>query len=333
MKKIINEPDNVISESLAGHLAAYQDFYERVPGRNAYVYRGRRKGKVALITGGGSGHEPMFGGFVGKGLADAVACGNVFTSPNPRLIYDTAKMVEDGHGVLFLYGNYSGDNLNFDMAEDLLDIDGIEAAHVRTWDDCISAPKERTEDRRGIAGNVFALKIAGAACDAGLSLEEVKRVAEMARDNICSAGLATSSGSIPGLPRPIFELLEDEIEYGVGIHGEPGVERTKLQPAKKLVERLYTAIKEDMGLKPNEEVAVLVNGLGSTSGLELNIVYYELDKLLKKDQILVHDADIKTLCTCQEMGGFSVSIMRLNEELKRYYDAPCYSPFYSKGGI
>lgn len=333
MKKIINKPENVISEMLAGHIAAYKNFYEKVPGINAYVYRGRRRGKVSLVTGGGSGHEPLFGGFVGRGLADAVVCGNVFTSPSPKQIYETVKMVGNGCGVLFLYGNYSGDNLNFDMAEELCELDGIETAHVRVWDDCISAPKDRIEDRRGIAGNVFALKIAGAACDAGLPLSEVVRVVEKVRDNLCSAGLATSPGGIPGLSKPIFELGEDEIEYGVGIHGEPGVEKSEMQSAAALVQRLYESIKADMKLKEGDETAVLVNGLGSTTILELDIVYYELSRLLEKDGIKVYDAEIKTLCTCQEMGGFSVSVLKLDGELKKYYDMPCYSPYYAKEGI
>lgn len=332
MKKIINSPEHVIEDMLAGHLSAYKNFYEKVPGVNAYTYKNRRKDKVAIITGGGSGHEPMFGGFVGRGLADAVVCGNVFAAPNPKLIFETAKLVDSGKGVLFVYGNYSGDNLNFDMAEELCEMAGIETAHVRIWDDCISAPKDRQEDRRGIAGNVFALKIAGAACDAGLSLNEAVQVVEKAREQICSAGLATSSAMIPGLEKPTFTLGEDEIEFGMGIHGEPGIERTAMQPASSLVRRLYEAVKKDMDLEAGEEVAVLVNGLGSTTILELDIVYNDLSKLLEADGVSVHDAEIKTLCTCQEMGGFSISLLRLDEELKMYYDAPCYSPYFAKEG-
>lgn len=332
MKKIINSPENLIDEMLSGHLKAYKNFYEKVPGVNAYTYRNRRQGKTAVITGGGSGHEPMFGGFVGRGLADAVACGNIFAAPNPKLIFETAKFVDSKNGVLFVYGNYSGDSLNFDMAEELCEMAGIETAHVRIWDDCISAPKDRQEDRRGIAGNVFALKIAGAACDAGLSLREAARVVEKARDQICSAGLATSSAVIPGLEKPTFLLGENEIEFGMGIHGEPGIERTVMQPAASLTGRLYEEIKKDMDLKEGEEVAVLVNGLGSTTILELDIVYNDLSVLLERDGVLVYDAEIKTLCTCQEMGGFSISLFRLDDELKKYYDAPCYSPYYAKEG-
>ncbi|NLX64254.1 MAG: dihydroxyacetone kinase subunit DhaK [Clostridiaceae bacterium] len=333
MKKIINDPSDIMEEMLSGYISAYSRYYERVPGQNAVVSKERRKNKVALVIGGGSGHEPLFIGFVGKGLADAAAAGNIFAAPNPQLIAETAKAVHEGKGVLFVYGCYAGDNMNFDMAEELLQMDGIKTAHVRVWDDCASAPKERIQDRRGIAGDVYVIKIAGAACDAGLELDEVLRITEKARDNINTIGLATSPGSIPGLNKPTFELGEDDIEFGMGLHGEPGIERTKMKPANELVKRMYTELKKEMGLKENDEVAVLVNGLGSTTLLELNIVYHDLNKLMGEDKLIVHDAEIKRYCTCQEMGGFSITILRLDEELKKYYDTPCFSPYYARGEI
>lgn len=333
MKKIINKDSDVVQEMLSGYLAAYQKYYEQIPGINAFTYKERRKNKVSLVIGGGSGHEPLFTGYAGKGLADAVACGNIFASPNPQLIQMTAQAVDEGKGVLFIYGNYAGDNLNFDMAEELCEFEDIETAHVRVWDDCASAPKDRIEDRRGIAGDVYVIKIAGAACDSGLSLNEVKRIAEKARDNINTIGLATSPGSIPGLDKPTFELGENEIEFGMGLHGEPGIQRTTMKPAKELVETMYNQLKNEMDLKASDEIAVLVNGLGSTTLLELNIVYHELNKLLKADNLIVHDAEVKNFCTCQEMGGFSVTILRLDEELKKYYDTACFSPYYSREEI
>lgn len=330
MKKIMNESSNIVQEMLSGYLSAYSRYYEQVPGQNAIVYKRRRKNKVALVIGGGSGHEPLFIGFVGKGLADAAACGNIFASPNPQLIMETAEAVHEGKGVLFVYGCYAGDNMNFDMAEELCQFNGIKTAHVRVWDDCASAPKERIYDRRGIAGDVFVIKVAGAACDAGLELEEVLRITEKVRDNINTIGLATSPGSIPGVNKPTFELGEDEIEFGMGLHGEPGIERTSMKPAHELVLRMYNELKAEMNLKENDEVAVLVNGLGSTTLLELNVVYNDLSKLLNNDKIKVHDAEIKNYCTCQEMGGFSITILKLDEELKKYYDTPCFSPYYAK---
>jgi len=333
MKKILNQNSDVVAESMKGFLAAYGRYFEAVPDTNCFVYKNRRKDKVALVIGGGSGHEPLFSGFVGKGLADASANGNVFASPNPQAILETAKAVDEGKGVLFIYGNYAGDNLNFDMAEELCDFEDIKTAHVRVWDDCASAPKDRIEDRRGIAGDIFVIKVAGAACDAGLPLEEVLRITEKARDQINTIGLATAPGSIPGLDKPTFQLGDDEIEFGMGMHGEPGIERTTMKPANELVDRMYAEIKEEMGLALGDEVAVLVNGLGSTTLLELNTVYGDLDDHLKADGLKVHDSEIKNWCTCQEMGGFSITILKLDEELKKYYDTACYSPYFAREAL
>ncbi len=334
VKKILNENvANVVEESLAGYLMAYKKYYKKTGGYNAFMYRGHRKDKVALVIGGGSGHEPLFSGFCGAGLADAVACGNICASPNPELISETAKAVDQGKGVLFIYGCYAGDNLNFDMAEEILRKQGIRTAHVRVWDDFASAPKERITDRRGIAGDIYTIKIAGAACDAGLDFDEVVRIAEKARDNINTIGLATSPGTLPGNEKPTFEIADDEMEFGMGLHGEPGIERTKMMTCSGMVERMYSELKEEMNLKEDEEIAVLVNGLGSTPLLELNLVYFELYKRLRKDNIHVYESEVKTYCTCMEMGGFSISILRLDEELKKYLDAPCYSPYYAKGSV
>lgn len=333
MKKIMNREQDVVEEMLMGMIEAYGRYYERIGDLNALMYKGRRKDKVVLVVGGGSGHEPLFHGFVGKGLADAAAAGNIFASPNPQLIAETAKAVEQGKGVLFLYGNYAGDILNFDMAEELLEFEDIQTAHVRIWDDCASAPKDRIEDRRGIAGDIYTIKIAGAACDEGLPLKEVLRITEKARDSINTIGVALAPGSIPGLDKPTFELGEDEIEFGLGLHGEPGIERTSMKPARELVERIYSELRDEMQLKKGEEVAVLVNGLGSTTMLELNIVYHDLRKFLLADGLVVHDVEVKDFCTCQEMAGFSISILRLDEELKKYYDTACFSPYYARGEI
>ncbi len=332
MKKILNaDVSNVVEEMLLGYLSAYKRFYKRVGDYNAIMYRGHRKDKVALVIGGGTGHEPMFSGFCGAGLADGVACGNICASPNPELVRAAGAAVNQGRGVLFVYGCYAGDNLNFDMGEELLQAEGIRTAHVRVWDDLASAPRERISDRRGIAGDVFVIKIAGAACDAGLDLEEVVRITEKARDCLNTIGVATYPGTLPGNDKPTFELGEDEMEFGMGIHGEPGIERTKMQTAEQMVDRMYRELKEEMHLQEGDEIAVLVNSLGSTPLLELNLVYYDLYQHLKKDGIVVYDSEIKTYCTSMEMGGFSISILKLDEELKRYYDMPCYSPYYAKG--
>ena len=329
-KKTINDAENVVSEMMEGYVKAHEKYYEKHPEVNGILLKERRKGKVTLVVGGGSGHEPLFSGFVGKGLADAAACGNIFASPDPNTIYETAKAVEDGQGVLFVYGNYAGDNLNFDMGEEMLNDDGIRTAHVRVWDDCASAPKERTSDRRGIAGDVFVMKIAGAACDSGADLEEVRRITEKARDSLRTIGVATAPGMIPGLEKPTFELGEKEIEYGMGLHGEPGIQRTTMRPADELTGTLLFNLLKDMPVKAGEEVCVLVNGLGSTTILELSIVYRKLRELLDEKGIQVYDSDLNSFCTCQEMGGFSITIMKLDQELKKYYDMPCHCPYYFK---
>lgn len=334
MKKIINDnTEHIVEEMLDGFSIGYKKYYEKLGELNAVRYKNHRKNKVALVIGGGSGHEPLFPGFAGKGLADAAACGSICASPNPRLIAGTAKAVDQGKGVLFVYGCYEGDNLNFDMAEEILADEGIKTDHVRVRDDCVSAPPERVQDRRGIAGDIFVIKIAGAACDAGLELDEVRQIAEKARDNVSSIGLATSPGTLPGNDRPTFELGYDEIEFGMGLHGEPGIERTKMQYADQLTDRMYCELKKEMKLKAGDEVAVLVNSLGATTLLELCVVSNRLHKLLEEEEVSVYDAELKTYCTCQDMGGFSISIFRLDNELKQYYDMPCFSPYYAKGII
>lgn len=333
MRKIINDADNVVQEMMEGYISAYSRYYRKHPEVNGVILKQRRKDKVALVIGGGSGHEPMFSGFVGKGLADAAACGNIFASPDPNTVYETAKAVDNGRGVLFVYGCYAGDNLNFDMGEEFLNDDGIRTAHVRVWDDVASAPRDRISDRRGIAGDVYVVKTAGAACDAGLDLKEVTRVAEKARDHTNTIGVATAPAQLPGVNKPIFELGEDEIEYGMGLHGERGVLRTKWQPADVLAEKMYDQIKEDTNLAEGDEVCVLVNGLGSTTITELAIVFRKVKELLDRDGIKVYDADLNNYCTSQEMGGFSITLFKLDEELKKYYDMPCWCPYYAKGEL
>lgn len=333
MRKIINSPENVVEEMMEGYISAYGRYYKKHPKVNGVILKEHRKDKVALVIGGGSGHEPMFSGFVGKGLADAAACGNIFASPDPNTVYETAKAVDQGKGVIFVYGCYAGDNLNFDMGEEFLKDEGIQTTHVRVWDDVASAPKDRIEDRRGIAGDVFVIKTAGAACDAGLSLEEVTRITEKARDNTKTVGVATAPAQLPGIDKPIFELPEGEIEYGMGLHGERGVLRTTWQDADVLVEKIYGQIMEDADLKAGDEVCVLVNGLGSATITELAIAFRKVKQLLTKDGIKVHDTDLNSYCTSQEMGGFSITLFKLDEELKKYYDMPCYCPFYAKGEL
>lgn len=327
-KKIINQPDQCVSEAMEGFLAANRE-YVQVEGASAIRVREIRE-KPAMIVGGGSGHEPLFGYFVGENLADTSVAGSVFTSPDPGSILQAAQAVERGKGLLFVYGNYSGDNMNFDMAAEMLGDMGVTVRTVRVWDDVASASKENYQDRRGIAGNVLVIKIAGAACASGLDLEEAYRVACKARDNVFSIGVGLSGATIPGEEQPIFTLSDDEMEYGLGIHGEPGVRRVKLQSADKIAEELVDKLLADSGIQAGDVVCTLVNSLGATTLLELYIINRRLAQLLQERGIHVHDMDVGTYVTSLEMAGASITLMKLDDELRSYYDMPCRSPYYKK---
>lgn len=328
-KKIINDPSDVVREETDGFLAAFGKDFAAVPGVNGLVKKNIPDGKTALVIGGGSGHEPMFGFFLGENLADAAANGNVFASPDPVTITKTARAANRGGGVMFLYGNYAGDNLNFDKAAVNLENEGIPVRTVRVWDDIASAPRERLTDRRGIAGDVLMLKIAGAAC-AHLPLEEAYRVSVKARDNLYSIGVGLEGATIPGQKDPIFSLSADEMEYGLGIHGEPGIQRIKMQAADEIAENFFTAIVKESGLTAGDVVCTYVNGLGSTTLMELMILNRKLKLLLDEAGIIIHDMDVNSLVTTMEMAGASISIMKMDDELLKYYDMPCTSPYYCK---
>ncbi len=328
-KKIINDPNAVVAEEAEGFLAAFGKEIAAVPGVNGFVRKDIPDGKTALLIGGGSGHEPMFGFFLGDHLADAAANGNVFASPSPETVYQTAKAAAKGGGMIFLYGNYAGDNLNFDKAAAMLEEEGIHVRTVRIKDDVASAPRERMDDRRGIAGDVFAIKIAGAAC-AENDLEEAYRIACKARDNLYTIGVGLQGATIPGKTEPIFTLPAEEMEYGLGIHGEPGVRRTKMDTADHIVEELLDGILADSGIKEGDVVCTYINGLGSTTMMELMIMNRRLAQLLKEKKIRVHDMDVGSYVTTMEMAGASITLMKMDEELIRYYDMPCRSPYYNK---
>lgn len=329
MKKIINQPSDVVQEAIDGYIYAYGDSVTKVENVNGIIKRDVTD-KVQIITGGGSGHEPLFLGFVGDGLADGVAIGNVFAAPTPNTIQAVAQAIDHGKGVLFVYGNYAGDVLNFDMAAELLEFDDVKTKTILVADDVASAPQDRKEDRRGIAGDVFVIKIAGAASEKGWDLEKVASVTQRAADRTFSIGVATAPGSIPGENEPSFVLGNDEIELGMGIHGEPGIKRTKLMPADQLTDELMEKLLEESGIKSGEEVAVYVNGLGSTTLLELLIINRRVSHILTEKNIKVYDMDVNSYCTTQEMGGFSITLLKLDDELKDLYSAPARSPYYIK---
>lgn len=328
-KKIINDPADVVTECAEGFLAAFGDQFAPVPGVNGLIRREIPEGKTALVIGGGSGHEPVFGFFLGEGLGDASASGNVFASPDPHTIQTVAEAANRGAGIMFVYGNYAGDNLNFDAAVERLEAKGIPTRTVRVRDDVASAPKDRIEDRRGIAGDIPVLKIAGATCSK-LPLEEAYRITAKARDNTYSIGVGLSGASLPGKSEPIFTLPPDEMEYGLGVHGEPGIKRVKMEPADKIVETLLEEILADSGIVPGDTVITYVNGLGSTTLMELMIMNRRLRQLLDEKGIIVHDMDVNSLIITQEMAGASITLMKMDDELIEYYDMPCNTPYYKK---
>ncbi len=322
MKKILNDPANVVTEMLDGLALASDGAVTRLPGLDALVRSEIPDDKVALLIGGGSGHEPLFHGFIGPGMADGAAAGGVFAAPGPDVILEATKAVNRGRGVLYLYGNYAGDNMNFDIAAEMAEEEGIEVRTVRVWDDVASAPADQMEERRGIAGDVYMIKIAGAAATKLGSLAEVEAVAVKARENIRTLGVAVSAGSIPETGKLTFELPDDEIEIGMGAHGEAGVSREKLLQADPLTDQMMDTLLADMPLKAGDEIALLLNNLGATTFMEMLIVNRRARAILDGLGVKVHKTDMGAFVTSQEMAGFSITLLKLDDELKGYLDAP-----------
>lgn len=330
MKKCMNQSDNFVDDSLKGIYKAYPGFYTSGSGDvRAVVHPGKKEGKVSIITGGGYGHLPVFLGYVGDGLCDGVAVGNVFTSPSCETIQNVTRSVENKAGVLYLFGNYFGDGMNFDMASEFSELEGIKTAIVKVSDDIASGPRESYTERRGIAGIVYAYKIAGACAGNGAALHEVKRVAEKTVENTATYGVAFSSCTLPGADGPIFELGEEDIEIGMGIHGEPGVKRGKMMSSKELAQELTTAVLKDLSIEAGARISVLVNGLGMTSREELYILYNDVDDLLKDKGITVVKAFVGEYATSLEMAGVSVSVLKLDEETEKLLLQQAYTPFVS----
>ena len=324
-KKIINQGKDAVDEMVEGILLAHpKQLTTAEDSLRAVIAReGPRPGKVGIVVGGGSGHEPSFVGFVGKGLADAAAIGNVFASPPPDPIMACTRAVDGGAGVLYLYGNYAGDVMNFDMAAEMVALDGIEVRTVLTTDDVASAPRAEREKRRGVAGNVFVFKAAGAAADRGLSLDDCERVARKANDHCFTMGVALSACSLPQTRKPNFEMGPDEMEVGMGIHGEPGMMREPLQTADEIVDRMMDRLLAEMAAPEGAKVAVLVNSLGATPMMELYIMNRRVARRLTEAGIAVHRTLVGTYCSSLEMAGASVTLFHLDDELQALLDHPC----------
>jgi len=333
VKKIINNGADAVDEMLAGMLAAHPNHLKLIEGttRSVVAVDGPRKGKVGLVIGGGSGHEPSFVGFVGRGLADAAAIGNVFASPPPDPILECAKAVDGGAGVLFMYGNYAGDVMNFDMAAEMAAMEDIEVRTVLTTDDVASAPRDRRTDRRGVAGNVFVFKIAGAASDRMMDLDACEAVARKANDRTFTMGVALGPCSLPQTRKPNFELGPDEMEIGMGIHGEPGVARGPLKSANAITDDLLDKILPEMKAARGDRVAVLVNGLGATPLMELYIMMARVKQRLDGEGLVIHSTLVGNYCSSLDMMGASVTLMHLDDELQSLLDHPCDCAMFRSG--
>lgn len=333
MKKIINAPEDFVDEFVEGILLAHPDLV-KTPGDDLRVLvraDAPLAGKVGIVTGGGSGHLPLFKGYVGKGLCSGVAIGNVFSSPSSDQIFQATKAVSGGAGVLYLYGNYGGDVFNFDLASDLAELEDIPTRTVLGRDDVASQPKERKDDRRGVAGILFAYKAAGAAAERGDSLEQVAAITEDVIEHTATIGIGLAPTILPTTGKPSFELPDGEMEIGIGIHGEPGSRRGPLESADQIAEHLTTALVEDLGLKAGSRVAVLVNGLGATPLEELYLLYRKTHQFLTDRGIEIAKNYIGEYATSLEMAGASISLLELNDERLELLRAPARSPFFQEG--
>lgn len=332
MKKLINKAGDFARETVEGIILAHPESLKMVDNNFRCIVRAdeRKANKVAIATGGGSGHLPTFLGYVGYGLADGVTVGNVFASPSAEHMYEVDKAINNGAGILHLYGRYGGDLMNFGMAAELASMEGIEVEEVLVTDDVASAPKGEESRRRGVAGLFFAYKIAGAAAEKMYSLKEVKRVAQKAVDSMRTMGVALSPCVVPEAGRPTFTIGENEMEIGMGIHGEPGIIRSELKSSDEIVEHIVEKIVADLPYENGDEVSVLVNGLGSTPLEELYIAYRKVNEVLKEKGIKIYRPYIGEFATSLEMAGMSVTLIKLDDELKELLDCEAYSPFFQQ---
>jgi len=323
LKKLINSPATVVRDALAGLALAHADLL-RVAYDPDYILRANApvRGKVALVSGGGSGHEPLHGGFVGQGMLDAACVGHVFTSPTPDQMLAAAKAAHGGAGVLFIVKNYQGDVLNFELAQELAEAEGIAVASVTIGDDVAVRDSTYTTGRRGVGATVLLEKIVGAAAESGASLEQCRQLAERVSAQARSMGVALSSCTVPDAGRPTVVLGDDEIEVGIGIHGEPGRRRAKIAPAREIAALLLAPVLEDLPFRADDRVLAFVNGMGATPLIELYIVYNEVAALLAQHNISVARSLVGNYITSLDMAGTSVTLLRLDDELARLWDAP-----------
>lgn len=330
MKKIINEPLAVVDEMLEGILKAHPSALKTAGGDLRAIVRADApvKGKVGIATGGGSGHLPVFMGYVGKGVVDGASIGNVFSSPTTGQMLKVTKAIDGGKGVLYLYGRYQGDMMNFDTAAEMAEDEGIHVETLLVTDDVASAPPKDWQRRRGVAGLFFAYKIAGAKAAEGASLAEVKKTTEKALSTIRSMGVALSPCTVPAVGKPTFTIGDDEMEIGMGIHGEAGIHRGPIKKADEIADTLVDAVVKDLPYKKGDSVAVLANSLGGTPLEETYILYRRVAKVLEERGINIYRPYVGRYACSMEMQGASLTLMRLDDELKKLLDAPAETPFF-----
>ncbi len=331
MKKIMNKAENFVDEMLEGILAAHpKELKITNDDLRCIVSANKTDKKVGIATGGGSGHLPLFLGYVGDGMLDGCSVGGVFQSPSADQMLEVTKAIDSGAGVLYIYGNYGGDILNFDMATEMAEMEDIKVVSVVAGEDVASAPKGEEGKRRGVAGIFYAFKIAGAKADELASLEEVQRVAQKAADNVRTMGVALTPCIVPEVGKPSFTLDETEMEIGMGIHGEPGIRRGALQSADDIVDEMLFPILEDLPYVEGDEVSVLINGLGATPKEEMYIMYRRINQVLNERGITVFKVYIGEFATSMEMAGASISILKLDDELKTLLAKPAHTPFFEQ---
>lgn len=332
MKKIINRPEDFVKDTMEGIIAAYGDKVKLYNDDYRILLSSYpvKEGKVGIVTAGGSGHLPVFLGYVGQGLLDGCTVGNVFASPSSAKMADTIRACDRGNGVLVLFGNYGGDKMNFELACETVDLeDDIKTEMVLVKDDVASAPASEAERRRGVAGLIYAFKIAGAKAENGGTLKEVADVTRKALKNIRTMGMALTSCIVPEVGKPTFSLADDEMEIGMGIHGEPGLEVRKMMTAAELADLLLSKILSDMPLVNGDEVSIMINGLGATPLEEQLIVYKSVAELLQKRGVRVYMPHIGEYATSMEMAGISITLFKLDAELKGLLGQVARSPFYT----
>ncbi|WDE97261.1 dihydroxyacetone kinase subunit DhaK [Lentisphaera profundi] len=330
MRKLINDPENLALELIDGFCLTNKKKVKRMAPHVCARVDAPIKGKVGIVIGGGAGHEPLFLEFIGQGMADASVHGQVFTAPTPDKVLDAIKAADSGEGVILLYNNYAGDVMNFDMGQDFARLEGHKVETVLINDEISAFPPDQAEERRGTTADHLVIHVAGAAAEAGMGFDDLKKLLERAVFNCRSLGVSTSECTLPETGLKTFELAEGRMEFGMGIHGEAGIEQVDLMTADETAERLIDGIIADLPFKSGDDVIALVNGYGATTRMEMFIVMRHMHKYIESKGMTIHETELGEFCTAQEMAGVSVTLMKLDDELKKYYDMPADSPGYVK---